>query len=176
QGGPINRKNSMNFYEHMMVEKKDNSIWLLQRNVQESFSHDKGKTWTPLDTLPQLMSANSRVYIGRLQSGNLLLIYNQDNEQKMRKDLTAYLSEDDGKTWPHKLLIDERDSVSYPDVAQNSKGVIYITYDRSRGGEKEILIAKLTEQELKKGDFVSDRARKKIVISKSTNPFRKKDD
>lgn len=176
QGGPINRKNSMNFYEHMLVEKKDKSIWLLQRNVQESFSHDKGKTWTPLDTLPQFKSANSRVYIGRLQSGNLLLIYNQDNAQKMRKDLTAYLSEDDGKTWPHKLLIDERDSVSYPDVAQNSQGLIYITYDRSRGGEKEILIATLTEQDLKKGDFVSERARKKVLISKSTNPFRKKED
>ena len=119
RGGPLNKPTS-NFYEHMCVELNNGNIWMLQRNIQESISTDKGKTWTPLQKLEGLTSANSRVFISRLQSGNLLLIYNDSTNGKTRKDLTARLSIDDGKTWPYTLLLDEREEVSYPDIDRKS--------------------------------------------------------
>src|SRR5690606_35778544 len=65
QGGPFNGSIS-NFYEHMCVQLKNGDIWMLQRNIQESLSTDKGKTWTSLKEIEELTSANSRLYIGRL--------------------------------------------------------------------------------------------------------------
>lgn len=162
RGGPLNKPVS-NFYEHMCVQLKDDRIWMLQRNIQQSISTDNGANWTPLERIDEITSANSRVFIGRLQSGNLLLVYNNDPE---RKNLTAFLSEDDGKTWPHALLLDERDEVSYPDMVQNEEGLIQVCYDRSRTGEKEILMAKFTEQDIVNGSFESSQAVKKEVISK----------
>lgn len=164
QGGPINPPVS-NFYEHMCVELKNGNIWMLQRNIQGSVSANKGKDWTPLDTIPELTSANSRLYIGRLRSGNLLLVYN--NDRKSRKNITAFLSEDEGKTWPHQLLIDERDDVSYPDVAETADGLIYVCYDRGRRTDKEILMATFTERDIRKGKFASRLSAQKQVISKA---------
>lgn len=168
QGGPINPPVS-NFYEHMCVELANGDIWMLQRNVQGSISVNKGKDWTSLDTIREMTSANSRVYIGRLRSGNLLLVYNDDSLRKTRKNLTAFLSKDDGKTWPYRLLLDERDEVSYPDAAESEDGLIYVCYDRSRTGEKEILLTTFTEADLIAGEFASSRASKRIIISKVDN-------
>jgi hypothetical protein len=150
QGGPVN-DGSQNFYEHMVVELKDKKLWLLQRNIQQSYSSDRGKTWTNLDTVEEMTSANSRLYFGRLQSGSLLLVYNNDEERKTRRNLTAFLSRDDGKTWPHKLLIDERINVSYPDVTQDAMGRIFLIYDRGRNTDKEIILSQFTEEDVIKG-------------------------
>ena len=165
QGGPLNKPTS-NFYEHMCVERNDNSIWMLQRNIQESISMDKGKTWTSLQKIEKLVSANSRVFIGRLQSGNLLLIYNDGSDEKTRKNLTARISTDDGRTWPDALLLDERDDVSYPDMVQDEDGLIHVCYDRSRRGEKEILLTTFTEEDVMQGRFSSPSAKERVIISK----------
>ena len=37
-----------------------------------------------------------------------------------RNNLTAFLSEDGGKTWPYTLLLDARSGVSYPDVIESN--------------------------------------------------------
>ena len=166
QGGPINPPVS-NFYEHMCVELNNGNIWMLQRNIQGSLSTNKGKDWTPLDTLENFKAANSRLYVGRLRSGNLLLIYNADTSK--RRNLTAFLSKDDGQTWPYKILLDARDDVSYPDVVQDEGGLIHVCYDRSRRGEKEILMATFTECDIERGAFVSPQAREKLLISKVEN-------
>lgn len=163
QGGPVSPPLS-NFYEHMCVELNDGRIWMLQRNIQESLSTNKGKDWTPLDTLSGVEAANSRLYIGRLRSGNLLLIYN--NAPKKRKNLTAFLSKDDGKTWPYQLMLDTRSEVSYPDAVQDEEGLIHVCYDRSRRGEKEILMATFLESDIEKGGFVSERSKERWMISK----------
>src|SRR5699024_3566047 len=67
QGGPFNKPTS-NFYEHMCVQLKNGNIWMLQRNIQGSISADKGKTWTSLKKIDGLASANSRLFISRLES------------------------------------------------------------------------------------------------------------
>ena len=60
--------------------------------------------------------ANSRAYIGRLKSGRILMINHYNNTG--RNNLTAMLSDDECNTWEYKLLIDERDGVSYPDAKE----------------------------------------------------------
>jgi hypothetical protein len=112
-----------------------------------------------------MTSANSRLYIGRLKSGRLLLVYNNDKKNR-RRNLTAYLSNDDGKSWPYQLLLDERDDVSYPEAIEDEDGRIYVCYDRSRAGEKEILLASITEEDIVKGELISPHSEKKKIISK----------
>lgn len=163
QGGPVNPPAPVNdFYEHMVVELNNGNLWMLQRSIQGSVSTDKGKTWTALDTV-RTNAANSRLYIGRLRSGNLLLIYN--NHPTERENMTAFLSKDGGKTWPYKLLLDERAHVSYPDVVQGEDGLIRVIYDRSRTGKKEILMAVFTESDIVNGKFMSPQSAQKKIIS-----------
>ena len=97
-----------------------------------------------------------------------------------RNNLTAMLSDDDGKTWPYKLLLDERSDVSYPDAKEADDGSIYLTYDRERGSFKdniadvmnsarEILTAKITEQDIIEGKLVSVGSFLKNIASKLTS-------
>lgn len=101
----------------------------------------------------------SRFFISRLPSGRVLFINHVDTTE--RNNLTAMLSEDDGQTFPYKLLLDER-YCSYPDATFDKNGRIHITYDRGRGAwlstleaalrsEREILIASVTEEDIING-------------------------
>jgi len=163
-GGPVNEKSY--FFEHMTTQLKDGRIWMLQRRMKESFSDDAGKTWSPLTDVTKFMAPDSRIFIRRLQSGNLLLVYNDDPEKKSRKNIVAVLSEDDGKTWPYKLSLDERINISYPDGVQDEQGLIYIIYDRSRTGDKEILMSTFKEEDIKSGYYGSKKSRQKVMVSK----------
>jgi len=155
------------FDEHMIIERKDGSLWMLVRTyygIGESISYDRGKTWsTGRDS--GINGPNSRFFIRRLRSGNLLIVnhYNFSG----RNNLTAMISEDDGITRKGYLLIDERDSVSYPDGIQTEDGRIYIIYDRERTQAKEILMSVFTENDVLEGKYISDGARIKVIISKA---------
>jgi hypothetical protein len=118
--------------EPMAVERKNSSLWMLVRTskgIGESVSQDFGMTWSPL-AVPVIKHTPSRFYIGRLSSGNLLLVkhlgINEDplsaGKGKQRRDLTAFISKDEGKTWSKGLVIDDRVGCSYPDVQQTSDG------------------------------------------------------
>lgn len=177
------------FDEHMILEQSNGRLAVYIRavyGIAVSYSYDGGKTWTPGED-SKLGGPNSRFAIRRLKSGRVLLI----NHYKFsgRNNLTAFLSEDDGETWKYSLLIDERNDVSYPDVAEGNDGYIYITYDRERGGFKksleeayscarEILYAKITEDDIIKGKIVTKGSSLKRIISKlglyegkDKNPF-----
>ena len=169
------------FNEHSVVEKQDGTLWMLSRCMKEiaqSYSTDGGKTWQPQTTFfPQV---NSKAVFRRLQSGHLLLIKHgatfntpaKDSSEawnwgKGRSYLTAFLSTDDGKTWPSSLLLDERSPVSYPDIAQTPNGDIYVHYDRDRTGAAEILFARFREEDVQAGTLISkDSALKNVVKSK----------
>ena len=86
----------------------------------------------------------------------------------MRKDLTAFLSRDDGKTWSAGLLLDDRPGVSYLDIAQTPNGDIFVHYDRDRAGAVEILFARFHEDDVQAGLLITaDAALKKLVNSKT---------
>jgi hypothetical protein len=164
RGGIINPPVD-NFYENMCVELKNGNLMMYQRSIQTSISKDGGLTWSKPDSVAGLQSANSRLYIGRLRSGKLLLIINNDGNNQ-RKNLTAFISVDEGETWPYQLLIDERINVSYPEAIEDESGRIYVCYDRSRTGAKEILMAVFTEEDVLAGAFVSPLSQTKHIISK----------
>ncbi|MBN2022365.1 MAG: exo-alpha-sialidase, partial [Pirellulales bacterium] len=109
---------------------------------------------------------NARFHLRRLKSGSLLLVLNDD--PKSRTNMTAMLSEDEGKTWPHKLLLDGRAKVSYPDGVEGSNGFLYVIYDRGRylKGAQEILMVKITEADIKAGRLVSPGSRLQVVVNR----------
>jgi len=142
------------FDEHMIVERKDGSLWMLARTkdgISESTSTDKGATWSE----PQpsaIQNPSARFFIRRLASGKLILVKNGPTEVRLprRSSMTAFLSDDDGKTWGKGLLIDDRASVSYPDGFQAPNGDIHILYDWNRHTDAEILHVKFTEEDILK--------------------------
>ena len=160
--------------EHMLLELSDGRIAMYIRTaygIAVCYSQDGGKTFSePTDS--GLSGPNSRFFISRLKSGRILLI----NHYKYsgRGHLTAMLSEDDGASFPYKLLLDERSNVSYPDAKEANDGYIYITYDRERGGFKnsldevyacarEILYARITEEDIIRGEVGEDSKLRQIV-------------
>lgn len=162
------------FQEHMIVEKKDGTLWMLGRTndgVGEAFSKDQGKTWTTMAPAKGIKGPSSRIFFQRLQSGNILLIKNGDQidqKPRLRTHLTAYLSEDDGTTWPHKLLLDER-RTSYPDAAQDKDGFINIIHDFGRYTAKEVIFHRITEADIKAGKLVNPQSVLGTIANKATH-------
>lgn len=138
------------FDEHMIVERKDGSLWMLARTldgISETTSTDKGHTWAEPKPSATLQNCSARFFIRRLASGKLILVKNGPVNVRLpsRTNLKAYLSDDDGLTWGKGLLIDDRASVSYPDGFQAPNGDIHILYDWNRHTDAEILHVKFTE-------------------------------
>lgn len=175
------------FDEHMVVERRDGSLWMLVRTydgIGESFSTDGGRTWSP-GRKAAIAGPCSRFHIRRLRSGRLLLlnhyrfteqidigdVFSQDSPVKKwkgRSHLTALLSEDDGRTWPHALLLDERDEVAYPDAKEAEDGYIYATYDHQRVTRREILMARFTEEDILRGRVESPAGRLRMLVNRAT--------
>jgi hypothetical protein len=80
--------------------------------------------------------------------------------------LSAWLSEDEGKTWKGGLVIDERKGISYPDGFQAPNGTLYISYDRNRSTDGEILLARFTEEDILAKKLISPQSKLKMPISK----------
>jgi predicted neuraminidase len=154
------------FDEHMIVERRDGSLWMLVRTysgIGEARSHDGGRTWVA-GKVDVLEGPCSRFFIQRLRSGRLLLVNHHRFEG--RNNLTASLSDDEGRSWHGHLLLDERSEVSYPDGIETSEGVVYVVYDRERTKAKEILFACFTEADVNAGKPVSAGCRLKQLINK----------
>lgn len=86
---------------------------------------------------------------------------------KGRSHLTAMLSEDDGETWPYTLLLDERNEVSYPDAKEADNGYIYVTYDWERVTQREILMARFTEDDILRGKILSPEGKLRVLVNKA---------
>jgi hypothetical protein len=166
------------FDEHMFVERKDGSIWMLVRTrygIGESVSTDGGVTW-PEVTPSNIPHPSARFYITRLHSGNLLLVkHGPMDEQIGRSHMTAFISKDDGHSWQGGLLLDERSSISYPDGQQAADGTIYVTYDHSRTGAREILFATFREEDAFAGEAVTDAVRLRQVVSQGSGGISRSD-
>ena len=161
------------FDEHMVVERRDGSLWMLVRTrygIGESESVDRGVTWSP-GRPSGLTGPNSRFFIRRLRSGRILLVNHLRSDA--RTHLAALLSEDDGRTWlPTNLLLDERLAVSYPDGAEAADGRLFVIYDHNRGDrhspgrDREILMAVFSEQDVIAGRPVDPRTRLRVVVNR----------
>jgi predicted neuraminidase len=158
------------FDEHMIVERRDGSLWMLVRaayGIGKSVSTDRGKTWSP-GRRSGIRHVNSRFFIRRLQSGRLLLVTHEPPDGKTRSHLIARLSDNDGQTWRGGLMIDERPGVSYPDGVQSPEGTIYLVYDYARQADKTILMDTFTEEDVLQGAWASSRARQRLLNNQAT--------
>ncbi|MEI6714804.1 MAG: sialidase family protein [Verrucomicrobiota bacterium] len=162
------------FDEHMIIERRDGSLWMLGRTNQglsESTSTDQGRTWSE----PQpsaIRNPSARIFIRRLASGNLLLVKNGpiDVALPRRSSLMAFLSQDDGKSWGAGLLLDDRSEVSYPDGFQAPDGTIHILYDWNRHTDAEILLTKFREEDIVSGSLGASGAKARMLVNKAFAP------
>jgi len=164
-------KDDRQFDEHMLVERKDGSLWMLVRTkygIGESVSTDRGATWP--DGKPSVLPHTpSRFFVSRLASGSLLLVKHGPLDTRTgRSHLTAFISKDDGATWTGGLLLDERAGVSYPDGQQTADGTIRIIYDHNRVTDREILMATFREEDAAAGKDVTGGVRLRQLVGKAS--------
>ncbi len=175
-GGTSIPEGLRNFSEATLAQRKDGSIWTIIRTTKglcESTSKDEGKTWSDATAMPAFEGPSTRACLMKLASGAFMLIYHDakknENGAYPRTRLMAWLSDDEGRTWPHKLLVDERSSVSYPDATQAPDGRIYVAYDHGRynAGEKEVLVSILREEDIRAGKFVSPDFQQRLLVNRA---------
>jgi hypothetical protein len=63
-------------------------------------------------------------------------------------------------------VLDERTGISYPDGFQSPNGTIYISYDRNRATDGEILLARFTEADILAGKLTGPTSKLKMLISR----------
>jgi predicted neuraminidase len=167
------------FDEHMIVERNDGSLWMMIRTrdgLAESFSRDQGRNWSPAHR-SKVQHPHSRFFVSRLESGRVLLVKHGktidhvDDQLEYahkywrgRSHLSAWVSDDEGKTWKGGLILDERPDVSYPDGMQTEDGTIHIIYDHKRRMRQDILMARFTEQDVLAGKIISKRGKLRIKV------------
>lgn len=126
-----------NYDETVITELTDGTLWMTVRAntssdtkrkiVYQSFSFDKGETWT-VSSETDIFHCTTRFNITRLPSGALLMVYNAASG---RTKMTAALSYDDGKTWAYSLVLYTANS-TYPDVSVDAQNNIHIFFDSQR--------------------------------------------
>lgn len=178
EGGSWDERGSVQFPgwkfdEHMTVELRSGWIWMLARTIDqpyESYSRDRGATWSEPLQAAKVQNVSARFFLRRLRSGRFLLVKNGSPAKQLtqRSHMSAWLSEDEGKTWGAGLLLDERCKVSYPDGFEAPDGLIHILYDRNRHTDAEILLAKFREEDIMAGKIVSNDSNLKILVNKAT--------
>jgi len=155
------------FHEGGICTFGEEGILLLSRldggtGLERSYSYDGGYTWTDMETDFELPLATSytKCALFTLPSGAILLVNNNSTEARL--NMTAYLSYDNGYTWPYQLELDGRYGfeqtywgVSYPDIHVTKDGTIWIVWDE-RDPINEISLAKLTEADIKAGEIVTE--------------------
>jgi hypothetical protein len=180
QGATWQRRGAVTFpnpdwHEHMIVERRDGSLWMLARTakgIMQTTSTDGGRTWAAPTEPPGIRQPNARFHIRRLASGKLLLVKHGDkvDAHEGRVQLSAWLSDDDGKSWQGGLVLDERKGISYPDGFQAPDGTIYISYDRNRATDGEILLARFTEADVLAKQLTGPKSKLKLLISRPLAP------
>ncbi|MEQ9410347.1 MAG: sialidase family protein [Fuerstiella sp.] len=157
------------WHEHMIVERKDGTLWMLARTargIMQTTSADGGRTWATPTKPAGIAQPNARFHVRRLTSGRILLVKHGDqiDQHQGRVQLSAWLSEDEGQTWQGGLVLDDRKGISYPDGFQAPDGRIYISYDRNRSTDGEILLARFTEEDILAGQLIdADSKLRKLI-------------
>ena len=182
-GRTFERRGSVQFpnpdwHEAMIVERKDGSLWMLARTakgIMQTTSTDGGRTWAEPTEPPGIRQPNARFHVRRLASGRLLLVKHGDrvDAHEGRVKLSAWLSDDDGASWKGGLILDDRKGVSYPDGLQAPDGTIYISYDRNRSSDGEVLLARFTEEDVLANRLVGPKSALKLLISRPLAPRKK---
>ncbi|MBO4631935.1 MAG: exo-alpha-sialidase [Lentisphaeria bacterium] len=167
------RRLTNTFDEIMILERNDHSLMMFARDqnpllVKCECSNLEQKDWSD-GRYTGILNSSSRFFLRRLKSGRIILIHNDSSRQ--RTNLTAELSDDDGKTWSSSIVLDSAANVSYPDAVESDDGRIFIIYDCGRMTFKEIRMAQITEEDIIAGTLVNyDSYRARIISKAPGNP------
>ena len=105
----------------------------MPKKVRTATSKDDGKTWGPVTHL-DIPNPGSSVECTVFKNGHWVLVCN--DTENGRHLLTAYLSEDEGLTWPVSRKIEsfepDKGSGSYPSLMEASDGSIHCSYSYTR--------------------------------------------
>jgi predicted neuraminidase len=95
--------------------------------IVKSESRDGGQTWSSGEDT-EFPNPNAAVDLTRLQNGHLLLVYNDSMSE--RTPLAAAISEDNGKTYPHRrnIVTGEGGDYAYPYAIQTRDGSIHLIF------------------------------------------------
>ncbi len=181
------------FAEQMPIERKDGSLFSFYRTkagqkFMESF--DGGKTWKLGGYYHMQFSIDTKCILLKLKSGKVLLVANdvqmrEENGKRnyfftdangketplkgsSRMRMSAYLSDDDCKTFQKKLLLCDDGVLSYPSATIAKDGSIYIVYDQGRAtiGQHTIFLSKITEADIEAGKIISPESFLNRIISR----------
>lgn len=155
--GPINDGQTVKAIQPAILIHKNGDLQALARGrvraILETWSHDNGKTWSPLEPM-DLPNNNSGLDAVTLKDGRFLLVYNHvlppadaKNGKGARTPLNLAWSRD-GKTWYAAAILEDSpiSQYSYPSIIQSSDGMVHIVYTWRRTKIKYVKIdpSKLT--------------------------------
>ncbi len=125
------------------VENEDDSILMLLRStggrIYSVVGTDGGKNWPEVATRTELPNNHSGIDMTRLKDGNLVLAFNNQENEELRTPLNSALSTDNGETWPYMITLEDGEGeYSYPAIIQDSEGLIHVTYTYLRTHIKHI--------------------------------------
>ncbi|MBX3177016.1 MAG: exo-alpha-sialidase [Candidatus Hydrogenedentes bacterium] len=119
-----------------IVERNDGTLVAYMRDngvepkrIIEASSPDQGVTWT-VGTDMEFPNSGASVSACDMGDGRWVLVYN--DAERGRHNLAIALSEDEGRTWPHKRMLqdspDQSRSFGYPTVMKGSDGNVHLSY------------------------------------------------
>lgn len=141
------------------------------------FSSDDGITWSQPEEF--MLAASQRPCTGNLSDGRVIMI--PSISARARNGFRLMLS-DDGINFEEKLILDDRERISYAELVEDADGTLYIAYDRERNNKlrksrvtglseaaKEILFARVPKAAWESGNVTPDTVRARIITKARIN-------
>jgi alpha-L-rhamnosidase len=160
--GPVNDGKNISAIQPSILIHKDGRLQALARSqnraILESWSSDKGETWSSLAKTP-LPNNNSGIDAVTLKDGRHLVVYNhilgpRDDGGGVRSPLNVSYS-NDGKSWFAAVVLEDSPikEYSYPSIIQSSDGMVHIVYTWRRQKIKYVKIdpTKLSAKKIENG-------------------------
>jgi predicted neuraminidase len=136
-----------------VVELSNGDIMMYLRTMSGvqyfSYSKDKGETWSTAEP-GNIKSPCSPASITRMPStGDLLLVWNDNGKDQKRTPLNIAYSEDEGKSWVNRQIIEDNPegSYCYPAIHYTDKEILISYFDWSTRGS---VIIRINEGEIYK--------------------------
>lgn len=142
-----------------------------------TFSRDGGETWT--DPVRMMDAASQRPCSLTLGTGETLFI--PSIKANARNGLRILLSAD-GIHFEEKMILDDRERISYPEAVESQDGDVFIIYDRERNNKirkskvtglseaaKEILFARIPSEAIRSGIIDRNTVRAQVISKARIN-------
>jgi alpha-L-rhamnosidase len=143
KGPDLNDANPITGIQPAILNHRNGILQALTRSqngtINETWSYNNGKTWTPLQQT-DVINNNSSIDAITLQDGRHLMVYN-NCKAPSRSPLNVAISKE-GKNWQPLLELENENGseFSYPYVIQTADQKIHITYTWKRKKMKHVVL------------------------------------